>query len=103
MAGCSVQEMANARGEGQTLFWQIYPMTDLSVTEREVRRAVELGYRGLALAVDAVRMGKKERDSGLNVEEEELSDNEMKRRNLKGASAVLDRNPPLLSRFPRPS
>lgn len=81
MAGCSVQEMANARGEGQALFWQIYAMTDLSVTEREVRRAVELGYRGLALAVDAVRMGK-ERDSRLNVvgeEEEELSDDEEKK------------------------
>ena len=61
-----------------------------------------MGYRGFALAADAVGM-EKERDSGLNVEEEELSDDEMKRRNLKGASAVLDRNPPLLSRFPRPS
>jgi hypothetical protein len=46
--------------------------------------AAELGYGGSALAADAVGMEKKERDSGLNVEEEELSDDEMKRRNLKG-------------------
>jgi hypothetical protein len=68
-----------------------------------VTRGVELGYRGFALAADAVRMEKKERDSRLNVEEEELSDDEMKRRNLKRASAVQDLNPSLLSRFPRPS
>jgi L-lactate dehydrogenase (cytochrome) len=57
--------MANARGEGQTLFWQIYAMTDLGVIEREVRRVVELGCRGFTLAADAVRMRKKERDSRL--------------------------------------
>jgi hypothetical protein len=68
-----------------------------------VTRGVELGYRGFALAADAVRMEKKKRDSRLNVGEEELSDDEMKRRNLKGASVVLDLNPSLLSRFPRPS
>jgi L-lactate dehydrogenase (cytochrome) len=71
MAGCSMQEMAKARGEDQTLFWQIYAMNDLRVTEREVRRAVELGYRGFALTVDAVRMGNRERDLRLNIEEEE--------------------------------
>jgi L-lactate dehydrogenase (cytochrome) len=66
-----MQEMANTRGEAQALFWQIYAMTDLRFTEREVRRAVELGYRGFALTVDAVRMGKRERDLRLNIEEEE--------------------------------
>ena len=71
MAGCSMQDMASAKGEEQTLFWQIYAMTDLTVTEREVRRAVELEYRGFALTVDAVRMGKRERDLRLNVEEDE--------------------------------
>lgn len=71
MAGCSMSEMANARGEGQVLYWQIYAMTDLKKTEREVRRAVELGYRGFALTVDAVRMGKRERDLRLNIQKEE--------------------------------
>jgi L-lactate dehydrogenase (cytochrome) len=71
MAGCSMQEIANAGSEEQVLFWQIYAMTDLSVTEREVRCAVELGYGGFALTVDAVRMGKRERDLRLNIHEEE--------------------------------
>ena len=71
MAGCSMQEMADAKVEGQTLYWQIYAMSDLRVTEREVRRAEELGYRGFALTVDAVRMGKRERDLRLSIEEED--------------------------------
>lgn len=37
-------------------------MTNLSVTERGVRRVGELGCRGFALAANAVRIGK-ERDS----------------------------------------
>jgi L-lactate dehydrogenase (cytochrome) len=79
--------MANAKSEGQTLFWQIYAMTDLSVTEREVRIVGELGYRGFALAADAVRMRKKERGSRLNVEERRRSYQTMKKRNLKAISA----------------
>jgi hypothetical protein len=33
---------------------------------------VELGYRGFALTVDAVRLSKRERDLRLNSEEKEL-------------------------------
>jgi L-lactate dehydrogenase (cytochrome) len=77
--------MGNAKSEGQTLFWQIYAVTDLSVTERGVRRVGELGCRGFALAADAVRMGK-ERDSRLDVEERR-SYQTMKKRNLKAVSA----------------
>jgi L-lactate dehydrogenase (cytochrome) len=78
--------MGNAKSEGQTLFWQIYAVTDLSFTERGVRRVGELGCREFALAADAVRMGK-ERDSRLDVEERRRSYQTMKKRNLKAVSA----------------
>lgn len=61
-AGCSQKEMADARGPGQILFWQIYAMKDLDVTKREIQQAVAMGYKGLALTVDAIRIGKRERD-----------------------------------------
>jgi L-lactate dehydrogenase (cytochrome) len=37
-------------------------MTDLAFTEQQVIKAVELGYKGFALTVDAIRPGKRERD-----------------------------------------
>lgn len=61
-SGCSQQEMADARLSGQTLYWQIYAKNDLSITEQEVKKALELGYKGFALTVDAIRPGKRERD-----------------------------------------
>lgn len=72
MASCSQQEMANARASDQTLYWQIYAKANLEITEQEIKRAVELGYKGFALTVDAIRMGKRERDLRLNIEEEEV-------------------------------
>ena len=62
MASCTQKEMADARGSNQTQYWQVYAMNDLSVTEGEIKRAVELGYKGFALTVDAIRAGKRERD-----------------------------------------
>ncbi|KAL4879448.1 oxidoreductase [Aspergillus karnatakaensis] len=67
----SVEEMAKARGEGQVAYWQIYAMKDLKSTERQVRRAVELGFKGFALTVDAVWAGKREGDLRANIAEEE--------------------------------
>ncbi|KAJ5510194.1 FMN-dependent dehydrogenase [Penicillium expansum] len=58
----SQQDMADARVPDQTLYWQIYAMTDLEVTERQIKEAVKLGYKGFALTVDAIRAGKRERD-----------------------------------------
>lgn len=37
-------------------------MTDLEVTEKQIKEAVRLGYKGFALTVDAIRAGKRERD-----------------------------------------
>lgn len=68
MAGCSQKQIADAHGPAQTLYWQIYAMNDLSVTEKEIKQAIALGYRGFALTVDAIWSGKRERDLRLSVD-----------------------------------
>ncbi|KAL2825773.1 FMN-dependent dehydrogenase-domain-containing protein [Aspergillus cavernicola] len=73
MAGCTKEEIAKTRGPDQTLFWQIYAKGTLTTTEEEIREAVQLGYKGFALTVDAVRPGKRERDLRLSLEEEDSS------------------------------
>lgn len=72
MAGCTQEEMACARAPNQTTYWQIYAKTDLEVTEKEIRRAIELGYKGFALTVDAIRGGKRERDLRMEAAEYEV-------------------------------
>lgn len=61
-AGRSQIDIANARRPGQILFWQIYAKSDLSVTEAEIRMAEKLGFKAVALTVDAIWPGKRERD-----------------------------------------
>ncbi|KAJ5585766.1 oxidoreductase [Penicillium hetheringtonii] len=70
-ACCGPKQLADARTETQTLYWQIYAMEDLSVTEKEVKDAIDLGYRAFALTVDAIHVGKRERDLRLIIKEEE--------------------------------
>ncbi|KAL4883127.1 FMN-dependent dehydrogenase-domain-containing protein [Aspergillus karnatakaensis] len=67
MAGCTKREIAQARGPDQALFWQLYAKADLGVSEAEVREAVALGYRGIALTVDAIWPGKRERDIRMSI------------------------------------
>ena len=68
-AGCSQKELADVRAPKQTLYWQIYAMRDLEITKKEIRQAEALGYKGFALTVDAVQVGKRERDMRYNIEE----------------------------------
>lgn len=68
-AGCSQGEMAAARGSDQVLFWQIYAVKDLEITKKEIQQAVASGYKGLALTVDAIQVGKRERDMRLHIAE----------------------------------
>lgn len=75
-AGFNVKEMANARGPEQTTYWQIYAMTDLTVTEKEVKHAISLGYKGFALTVDAIWAGKREFDVRAGLSETEADDDE---------------------------
>lgn len=69
--------MANARAPDQILYWQVYAMTDLEVTEKQIKEAVRLGYKGFALTVDAIRAGKREQDlrmATVDTEEDEDDD-----------------------------
>ncbi|KAF2712814.1 FMN-dependent alpha-hydroxy acid dehydrogenase, partial [Pleomassaria siparia CBS 279.74] len=66
-AGCTQQEIADARGPDQVLYWQIYAMKDLAGTEREIKQAIASGYKGFALTVDAIHVGKRERDMRLSI------------------------------------
>ncbi|KAF7555690.1 hypothetical protein G7Z17_g2003 [Cylindrodendrum hubeiense] len=68
-AGCSQKQMTDARGPNQTLYWQIYAMTDLEITKREIKEAIASGYKGFTLTVDAIKVGKRERDMRLNIAE----------------------------------
>ncbi|KAF4765782.1 hypothetical protein HAV15_003074 [Penicillium sp. str.  len=72
MAGCTQEEMASARAPNQTTYWQIYAKANLEVTEKEIKRAIELGYKGFALTVDATRAGKRERDLRMEAAEYEV-------------------------------
>ncbi|KAH8698969.1 oxidoreductase [Talaromyces proteolyticus] len=72
-SGCTKQEISDARAgntEQQKLYWQIYALSDLSTTEKEIRQAINLGYKGFALTVDAIRAGKRERDVRVGLQEE---------------------------------
>jgi L-lactate dehydrogenase (cytochrome) len=77
-SGCPIwlhvrsRKIANAQAPNQTLFRQIYAKTNLDITEKEINRAVELGYKRFALTVDAIRMYKRQRDLRLIIEEEEV-------------------------------
>ncbi|KAJ5869867.1 hypothetical protein N7455_004808 [Penicillium solitum] len=73
MAGCTQEEMASARAPNQTTYWQIYAKANLEVTEKEIKRAIELGYKGFALTVDATRAGKRERDLRMEAAEAVVS------------------------------
>jgi L-lactate dehydrogenase (cytochrome) len=70
-AGCTPREIAGASAGDQALYWQIYPKSDLSISEQEVRDAVSLGYKGFALTVDAICAGKREYDMRVSIAEEE--------------------------------
>lgn len=72
MAGCTQDEIANARAPDQTLYYQIYAKSDLSISEQEIKSAIALGYKGFALTVDAIRATKRERDMRLNIKEVEV-------------------------------
>ena len=70
MAGCSKEELARARSDpAQTTYWQIYAFQDIAATERQIKEAVSLGYKGFTLTVDAIRTGKRERDMRLALSE----------------------------------
>lgn len=68
--------MSDARIHGQTLYWQIYAFKDLEITTKQVKQAVAVGYRGFALTVDAVHVGKRERDMRFTIAESQAEDDD---------------------------
>ena len=63
MSACSPDEIVRVKRPGQHLYWQIYAANDLEMTKKEVEKAILLGFTGIALTVDAIRAGKRERDA----------------------------------------
>ncbi|KAH7868466.1 FMN-dependent dehydrogenase-domain-containing protein [Lentinula edodes] len=84
----------------QTLFFQLYKMTDTAATAKVVREAEELGYKAIFLTVDAVVVGNREKDvrSLWVMEEQEgktqyyVEGDPEATTNLSGSSAVNRRN-----------
>ncbi|KAI4595989.1 hypothetical protein KJ359_006281 [Pestalotiopsis sp. 9143b] len=70
-AGRSRREIVDAGAADQVLYWQIYPKSDLRISEQEVREAISLGYKGFALTVDAICAGKREYDMRVAMEEDD--------------------------------
>ncbi|KEF54107.1 uncharacterized protein A1O9_09902 [Exophiala aquamarina CBS 119918] len=77
MASRTQEDIATARGPDQVVYWQIYAMRDLRKTEREIKNAVKLGFKGFALTVDAIRAGKRERDLRAALLEEAEDDDDL--------------------------
>lgn len=55
----------------------VYGPFSLEVTAREIKEAIALGYKGFALTVDGVYLGKRERDLRLAMAESGDDDEEL--------------------------
>ena len=62
LGSCSIEEMAGARGVGQTQWFQLYVNQTWDITLSVIRRAEKAGMRALCVTVDVATMGKRERD-----------------------------------------
>ncbi|KAG2416739.1 hypothetical protein HFD88_007955 [Aspergillus terreus] len=95
--------LTQAAGKHGVLHW-IYAMNDLSVTEKEIKQAIALGYRGFALTVDAIWSGKRERDVRLNVDDGDDSDEDQDEEENDGfASGPTVKRSPIWTEFDWPS
>ncbi|KAJ3379079.1 hypothetical protein HDU84_007060 [Entophlyctis sp. JEL0112] len=62
LASCSLDEMLDARSEGQPSWFQLYVNSDREVTRRIVQHAEKRGCKGLFVTVDAPQLGRREKD-----------------------------------------
>lgn len=74
LASCSFDEIVDAAGPGQVLFFQLYVNKDRSITQRIIRRAEERGIKGLFITVDAPQLGRREKDMRMTFEAEDPSE-----------------------------
>jgi len=65
LASCSLDEMTEARAEGQTQWYQLYVNQDREFTKKVVQKAEQLGVKALFVTVDAPQLGRRERDMRL--------------------------------------
>ncbi|PFH54603.1 hypothetical protein AMATHDRAFT_52242 [Amanita thiersii Skay4041] len=61
-ASLSFTEIAQAAGDGQVLFFQLYKHRDDILAERRVRAVEAAGYKAIFLTVDAIVPGNREKD-----------------------------------------
>lgn len=61
-ASYGYETMSKQKDPNQVFYYQVYIHKDRRVTEKDLRRVRELGYKGIFLTVDAPAVGKRERD-----------------------------------------
>lgn len=61
LASCSIEEMADARIDGQTQWFQLYVNEDRKITTALIQNAERLGAEALCVTVDAPTLGRRER------------------------------------------
>ncbi|KAJ3163504.1 hypothetical protein HDU86_000084 [Geranomyces michiganensis] len=62
LSSCSLDEMTDARMDGQTQFFQLYVNRDRDVTRRIIQQAEAKGCKALFITVDAPTLGHREKD-----------------------------------------
>jgi L-lactate dehydrogenase (cytochrome) len=62
LASCSLDEMTNARREGQVQFLQLYVNRNREITQKVVQAAEQKGCKALFITVDAPQLGRREKD-----------------------------------------
>lgn len=62
LASCSLDEMTNAKHEGQIQFFQLYVNKNRDITRKIVQAAERKGCKALFITVDAPQLGRREKD-----------------------------------------
>ncbi|KAJ3251420.1 hypothetical protein HDU77_005928 [Chytriomyces hyalinus] len=70
LASCSLDDMLNARVDGQDTWFQLYVNADRNVTRDVVLKAEARGCKGLFVTVDAPQLGRREKDMRLKYQED---------------------------------
>ena len=70
LASCSLDEMIDARQDGQVQWFQLYVNQDRNVTKQLVQHAEQRGCQALFITVDAPQLGKREKDMRMKFKEE---------------------------------
>ncbi|RHZ77409.1 hypothetical protein Glove_180g117 [Diversispora epigaea] len=90
LASCSLDEMVNAKGKDQVLFFQLYVNSDRNVTKKIVQAAEGKGCKALFITVDAPQLGRREKDMRVKFVDEppDVHDEHNVNRNQGAARAI---------------